>query len=301
MTAGEILKLTDPKVLFSGDIDDAFRALARTWHPDTCRDVQALEVFKHLGKLRDAARKGIRLDTPVVSTVDVPGGVLFFEEKELRLQSPVGLCIVAGKSLRMLRKLSPDLLRRVPEPISDLDTSISFTRPDDSVSMLALLKKFPTGVPQRHVAWIVSRLFELVMETSKIGQIVCCGIVPESMLVLVKDHGVIPLDWRFAVPVGFKLVHLPGKIANLAPPDKRASVKLDLESVHRLALVLLGDASGIGNVLVLRAKKEPTELSPVFLNWFRTPPNPDPVVHYTNYRAMLEKVWGKPKYYLLEL
>jgi hypothetical protein len=301
MTAGEILRLTDPKVLFGANIDLDFRALARTWHPDTCKDPKALDVFQHLGKLREAAHRGLQLDTPVVDRIDIPGGTLTFEKDKIVLQSPSGLCLNATRSLAWLRKASPDMLRRVPEVLSETDTRLELRALPDSISLAALLKKYPKGVHQRHVAWIVSRLFELVMESTKLGKVVCCGLVPESLLLLITDHGVVPLDWRFSIAVGSKLTQVPGALTGLVPKDKKATADLDLRSIHRLALILLGDPSGIGNVLLLKARREPTELSETFLNWFRAAPNPDPVVHYTNYRQMLEKVWGKPKYFKLEL
>ena len=118
---------------------------------------------------------------------------------------------------------------------------------------------------------------------------------------LVKEHGVIALDYRFFVTTGTKMQQIPARLLPFVPPDKKACAEIDIQSASRIALILLGDPSGIGNVLLIRAKQHPELLNIDFLNWFRAPPGSEPITYYKEYRRMLEKCFGKPKYHTLEL
>lgn len=303
LTAEHILAVTDPKLLWGEDSTTRFRELAKEWHPDMCKDPNATKVMDHLMRLREAAKRGLKLEGAKEETVIIPGGTVHFSLDAITLCSKVPTFEQAKLWIDNLRKLSPDLARRIPEPLllSPEGTVLTLKRPPDTVSMTTVMHKYPEGVPQRHVAWIVSRLLELVMETHKIGRCVCGGLLPESMAVIVDSHGVIPLDWRFTIGNDSKLSRLPEALLSHVPKDKKARVIIDLAAVNRMAMVLLGDSSGSGNVLLLRAKKDPENMAPGFLDWFRGPVSDDPVKHYENYRAMLMEVFGKPKYYKLEL
>lgn len=60
LTGAVLLSVEEPERLFSLSIDERqaeYRQLAKTWHPDICRQVNAKEVFAHIAALYDRAEK----------------------------------------------------------------------------------------------------------------------------------------------------------------------------------------------------------------------------------------------------
>ena len=214
VSADQVLSCTDPKKLFGDDIIAGFRSLAQEWHPDKSKDPRAQEVLQHLLELREAGKRGLKLGGAKEEKVAVAGGTLLFGMDEIVLSSPSGGCATARACLSFLEKASPDLSRRVPKVIdtSTDDGVLRMQRLPDTVSMAHVMQKHPGGLPQYHVAWMTSRLFELVMETSKIGGCIVGGLTPESLLVMVGEHGVIPVDWRFTLSLRSTVRKLPGPL-----------------------------------------------------------------------------------------
>jgi hypothetical protein len=305
--AAAILAASDPHAVFGDDVVIGFRHLARIWHPDHNASPDAPAVFGKLVKLRDRAL-GREPDEVLV----LPGGTLAWGAADVTLRSDAGDCVITGRVIESLRSVSPDLAKRVPGIISMDPGVVVFGRPPDAVPLAAVMRRHQP-VPQVHAAWIASRLYELVMIVSTKRDLVQGAILPESLMVLVKDHGIVPLDWRFAMAVGTDWKRAPAALVGNVPRNKRATWAFDLAAIHRVILILLGDPSGVGNVLLPRTRgglghdaHAAGTLSPAFLDWFRDIPRdipapPDMIDFYTRYRKMLEKVFGKSRYHKLEM
>ena len=289
LTAEQILSTRDPVVLFGTDQKKGFRKLALQWHPDRCSDPRADEVFRHITKVHAPP-------APVRRLLKLAGGTLRFEEGERALLRSDGLCGSVGPLLTTMSEAVPDLERRLPKVLRAKDNATIFKLPRGAVSMAKVMESYPDGLPPVHVAWIASRLYELVMEISHAG-FCCCGLAPEALAVIVKPHGVLTLDWRFSCKAGEKMTAVPRLLVPLLPHDRIASPKFDLASIHRIALVLLGDPSGLGTILLRKDPPPPRK----FLDWFRSAPVLEPVDHYRTYRQLLETVFGPPKYHKLVL
>ena len=296
LTAEQILNTRDPIAVFGSDTAAGFKKLVKLWHPDINHGRDARAVYEKLVRLRDLA------EGKTTEVIKLVGGKLEFKHTEIVLTSKEPDCLATAQLIKRMRTV-PDVKKWLPEVDDFSDATITFLRPADSVPLNTVFHAYKGQVHQRHVAWIVSRLYELTMLNVKFASGVNAGLLLESLVVLVADHGVIPMDWRFATLNGKKLTRVPGQLVPFVPTSKLAHPSLDLSSINALAIKLLGDPSGIGNMLRLRAKEHPTDLNPVFLDWFLRAPGEgvDPVAYYKKYRELLEKTWGKPKYFKLEL
>jgi hypothetical protein len=286
-TADYILSIRTAAALFGDDSKATYRRLVKEWHPDTCKDPKATAVFVHINALFHQGT--------IKEEVKLAGATLVFRDARALLRAD-GRCARIEALLADLRRAAPDLDRRLPTVKRSKTTAVLFTLPPGCVSIARVMQAYPDGIPPEHVAWMASRLFELVMELSTVGY-TCCGIVPEALAVMVVEHGVLVLDWRFAQAVNAKVDALPRVLLPFAPAHQKAAPVLDLACVHRTALVLLGDPSGAGTALLRRDPPLPRKL----LDWFRSAPGADPVEHYKEYRQLLTAVFGPPKYHTLKL
>lgn len=298
MTADEILRITDPTTLMGADPVKAYRELARQWHPDRCQNPRAAEVMAYLEVLREAAIAGVNtrhLDPP---TIELAQATLRFGRGKLTIAAPDG-GLQGYKGLHLAAGVFPDLRRRLPTPgEADTDNVAEYARIQGMIPLTSIHAHFNGEIPQRHVAWICARLYELIMELATHLKVINGGLTWASCAVLPADHGVIPLDWRFARPIGAKMTSAPGELVALVPSDKKAAALFDLRSVGHLGICLLGDPSGVGNKLLLKNK---AALHPQFLSWFREEPSADPVQHYRRYRQRLQECFGPPKFHKLEI
>ena len=290
LSADAILAATRPEAIFgSEDPIVAFRRLALVWHPDHSTDPRAGSVVSKLVQLRDQALGKAEL------VFTIAGGKVAWAGQAIRFSCDENDAKRALQVSKHLASADPELAKRIIAPIGYATGALCFAAPPGFVPLPALQARY-LSVPQGHVAWIASRLFEFVMLAHKKARVGCFAFSPESCALHPENHAIIPLDFRFVVDSGSQLSRVPGFLADLVPPDKGLHTSLDLAAIHRLALILLGDPSGIGNLLRLKP-----DIHPTFLDWFRAAPVLDPIEHYSAYRRLLQDCFGKPKYLKLEL
>lgn len=282
-----------------------FRKLALQWHPDHCKDPRANQVLAHLKALRDLAVHKVPLAP--LERFTIPGGSMsWVDNRTVRIESTSPVHPGVATAVRAAAA-HPGLTKRIPALTAESDarcTTYTATTPLDIVPMGKVQAHFKGKVPAGHAAWIGSRLLELVMEASMLARTLCGGIVPESLLVAPKEHGVFLADWRFAVPLGQRMVQAPTALVPLVPPDKKASAVFDLRAVQQAALVLLGDPTGTGTALLLDAQRSKDGSIPApFLTWLRTPIAADaaPKAIYTDYRDMLKRAFDPSRFLPLVL
>ena len=204
MTAETILAATDPRKVLGEDPKRGFHELAREWHPDRCSHPKATAVLAKLTELRDIAAGKRERATPLLS------GSMAWGMDGVRITYPAHDGKGVAHGLRQLGRCHENVAKRLPKIIDAKANEIYLSRPKDGVPLQDVLDKYPGGVKDVHVAWIVSRLYELVAHTHNRAQMVCLGIVPDAIMVLKKAHGVLPLDWRFLTAEGQRVKELPG-------------------------------------------------------------------------------------------
>lgn len=152
------------------------------------------------------------------------------------------------------------------------------------------------SLPQHHVTWITSRMYELMAWFHQVGM--ChAGISPASLFVVPKTHGIVCASFYHLVPLDTKLLTVSGKYLSWYPSvvftEKRAVPYVDISLVQRTALYLLGDESGNG----VKLKKTCNEQLIDFL----ITPHYQSFETFDQYRKMLTKVFGKPVFYPLDI
>ena len=151
-------------------------------------------------------------------------------------------------------------------------------------------------LPQEHVSWLLSRMFELVawLHQSGFGHI---GIHPESICVVPETHGIVCVSFYHLKPLGGKLETLAGKYVDWYPQitfDKKQAIPyIDLSLAQRTALYLLGDKSGNGVKLKRTCNEQLID--------FLITPHYDSYQTYDEYRKLLRIIFGKPKFHELKL
>lgn len=72
---------------------------------------------------------------------------------------------------------------------------------DDCYNLEELRRKFPSGLPPVHVAWVWRRLLQ-ALEFAHDHDLIHGAVLPPHVLVLPKQHGVILVDWCYSVGMG---------------------------------------------------------------------------------------------------
>ncbi|MCM1222869.1 MAG: hypothetical protein NC548_51265 [Lachnospiraceae bacterium] len=268
-TADEILAANKCGDLFSCRDKDKVRAeykqMARAYHPDICTLPNASAVFAKLNELHDKAMKLIEKGEWEVSNLfeirDTKGRR--YSTKYLKsFTFELGTAYIADQSLTYLFDTEHTAFyenavaqinnikyanARMEQEFSRLMPKVKYTfRTDDGRCCLILNKTpdvfllsdvldFYNGqIPDRHVAWIVSRLCNLCCFFDYTG-ISHNGLVVQNCLVSPQYHSLLPLGgWWYAREHGRQLLGVPKAVYDVMPikakSDKISAIGTDLEA-----------------------------------------------------------------------
>lgn len=257
-----------------------FRRLAKRWHPDrNGGSSEAAAVFARIVDLHEAALRALHggpAADPDVLRIETVEGRAFALRYRRRTAFELGETFVAdgrvayvvGKEhaalfengLRMIggvtypdARTKADLSRFMPPVERLLETAtdrIAVIRKTDDVFMLSdLVAALGGRMDPRHVAWLISSLLNLTCFFSVSG-FVHNALTPTTVFVSPKYHAAFPLGgWWYAAQAGARMTSLPDETYSLLPravaADKRADIRLDLESVRAIGRAALGDPSGV--------------------------------------------------------
>ena len=258
------------------DRKELARRLLQRWHPDRNDDPRATDVFIKVQTLlasfapikKRAALRPSPLEihdfkgalfryVPLWTTSFVLGDLLVAKDS-LAYQVQAShqalfdnaVAIVRGFSFpnpdmrKALAKLLPEM---VGSPFGATGGLWVVKKPRDAIRLVDLFNHVGPLDP-KHVAWIVSGLFNLLcyLEHQKIAH---HDISLETVWIRPVSHEVLLLGgWFFAVPLGTPITVLPARTAALASSNLRsskiASMGLDCELIKAVARELLGDKTG---------------------------------------------------------
>jgi len=280
----EILNIINPKQLF-GKTDPVaeYRRLASLWHPDKGGDAK---VSAHINKLNDLRIK--RADDAIIMLTDSQnkphafncavqhsfelGKVLLTDtniayavnssNEDLVDRQRNAIYRMKFKDKAMKDKYLQYCLPKIQKSFKCIEDDMHYTvidKPNDVLRLSDVLSHFGGKLPERHVAWIVSRLLDLCCYLQYTG-LSHNGINSENVFICPEFHTVSLLGgWFYAAPLGEKLVAAPRKTIEYAPSDllsnKIGDTRTDLEMVKATARELLGDiTSGLTVRNILRIK-----------------------------------------------
>jgi serine/threonine protein kinase len=187
------------------------------------------------------------------------------------------------------------LLPKIHDEHETADRRIMVVKKTPDVFLLRdVLNHFDGKMNPKHVAWIVSRLYNLVCYL-KYAKIVHSGISIDSVFISPQYHSALLLgDWWYSTAEGSNLIALPSISSAMIPADiiknKKSVFKIDLELVKSVGRHLLGDI--VGSKL-LTDKEIPRPL----LNWLRSPSKNNAFEEYETWQKnFLIDSFGKRKF-----
>jgi serine/threonine protein kinase len=113
------------------------------------------------------------------------------------------------------------------------------------VPLTRVQAQHPAGLDARHCVWIMNRLLSVLGFVHNVG-IVHGAVLPEHLLVHPDTHGLLLVDWAFAVPTGQTIVAISERYRAWYAPEvlrkRPATAATDLYMMARLMGWLLGRA-----------------------------------------------------------
>lgn len=254
-------------------------------HPDICPHPQAGEALAKLHLWKEEVEVGIPDDAGHIHMADAHTFIIK-GQKELLQHS-----LEQYQSLMQLKdEASLHFQRYLPEAMFWESDALHIRTKEQAMSLYEL------PLPEHHVTWLTSRMLELAAWLHQSGY-VHAGILPESLAVVPETHGLVCLTFYHMRHKNSMLRTLSGRYAHWYPSDvfkeKRALTYIDLALLQKTALYALGDPSGNG----VKLKKYCHEALIDFLIQSHS----DAYDTFDRYRKLLENLFGKPRFYPLEL
>jgi hypothetical protein len=167
---------------------------------------------------------------------------------------------------------------------------ISIKKPDGFILLRDILNFYNGKIPDRHVAWILSTLYNIVcfLYYNNISQ---NGINLDNYFISPSNHsGALLGGWWYCTEFNKKMIGMPKEIYNILPPniksDKMGNIISDLESVRLIGRQLLGERSSY-NIKLRKDIPEP------FVNWLLLGSNNNAIEEYERWGKILTDSYGK--------
>ena len=283
MTAADILAIKEPERLFSSDLGTArreFHSLVMDWHPDHNPDLEANVVLAHINQLyREACKRilegtwrvhgTLTFHTDDNKTYRIRHYIMFpFELGEVAISKRIVTYLVdeAYKDLfeESFRwtdsrsypyandKMKIEVERYLPKRAKILclkDRNIIIIEKSPGIVRLRdLVEYFDGRLDPKHVAWIISSIYNLLCYFD-FAKVIHGDISLDTYFVNPEKHnGALLGGWWYARQEGERLIALPARTVDNLPLDiwagKKADKRIDLSLVRLLGREMLGDASG---------------------------------------------------------
>ena len=281
-TADEILKAEKCGDIFSRSDKDTvileYRQLAKAFHPDICGLPNANKITAKLNQLYKAALTLIERGEWEISNYlelkDVAGRR--YSTKYLKsFPFELGSCYISDLSVTYIldnkhKKFFDNALSQIKKihyANSDMEKEMSrympkikfafeirgggycliISKTPDTFLLSDVLNFYSGTIPDRHVAWIVSRLCNLCCFFDYMG-IAHNGLTLENCFISPQYHTLLPIGgWWYARKQTDSLIGIPRILYDVMPvkakSDKVSSIGTDLEASKLIGRKLLGASS----------------------------------------------------------
>ena len=332
MTVEQILSLSKCGDLFPNNIDAAktkYKQLAKEWHPDSNKNPKAVDVFQKITELYNKA-----LELLEQGTWEKTNYVLISKDtgKKIALNYDtvfdfeLGTCYVTKtkivyilgndkkkyfdnaiariKNLKYADKKMEETLKRcMPKIYQTFQTNsgeyvIVLDKTEDVYPLKSVFECFGNKIPDRHVAWIISRLCNLTCFL-KYNGIVHNGININNVFVSPQYHSILLLGgWWYTTKEKEKMIGTTKDIFSImsvvTKGDKKSSYLTDLESVKLLGRQLLGEPNCRKLVLDSAIPK-------AFINFLISGSGDDAFKEYDKWDKALIDSYGERKFVKMEV
>jgi len=286
----KVLKSDKPQDIFTGDWKATYKSYSRLIHPDMCSQPNASDAMAKMNYFKDILENGVQY-------TDETGDFKVFEKKILYQVTDDNRKLIqkSVKNYNLLKaktdKASVGFHRYLPESMVLEKDVLTINLKDRGIPL--------TGqkLPQIHVNWLFSRMFEIVLWFRNIGYS-HMGMNPTTVFVVPETHGIILISFYHMNPLDQKADTISARYKMWYPTTlfikKIATQDIDLELCKKIALYLLGDRSAAGTKL-----KRDTDVNQEVLTFLLTK-HQNEVEDYSQYREILAKNFER-KFYPLNL
>lgn len=286
----KVLKSNKPTDLFNGDWKTTYKSYSRLIHPDTCGQPNASDAMAKLNNYKNLLENGVQY-------TDEAGDFRVFEKKIVYVITDDNRKLITKsvKNYKILKtkndKASVGFHRYLPESMVLENEQLIINLKDRAVPL--------TGqkLPQIHVNWLFSRMFEICLWFRNIGYS-HMGFNPTTVFVVPETHGIILISFYHMSRLDQKADTISARYKMWYPTNlfmkKIATQDIDLELSKKIALYLLGDRSAAGTKL-----KRDADVNQEILTFLLTK-HQNEVEDYKQYRELLSKNFEK-KFYQLNL
>ncbi|MCA9802258.1 MAG: hypothetical protein KC777_09740 [Cyanobacteria bacterium HKST-UBA02] len=171
----------------------------------------------------------------------------------------------------------------------------------DQLLLADVLEHFGGSIkPVEHLGWILNVLYNIACYLQWSG-ITHNAIATDTLFVSPMRHtGMLLGGWWYSAPLKERLLALPSRCLDFAPPDivarKRADIRLDLESIKATGRELLGDRSGA------RLQFESDEIPEALRAWLLCPTTGRAESDYFTFKhEVLTESFGAPRFVKMSL
>jgi len=267
----KVLKSNKPSDLFNGEWKTTYRSYSRLIHPDSCRQPNASDAMAKMNYYKDLLENGVQY-------TDEAGDFRVFEKKIVYHVTDDNRKLLqkSVSNYKLLKqktdKASVGFHRYLPKSMLLENDALTINLNDRSVPL--------TGqkLPQIHVNWLFSRMFEVSLWFRNIGYS-HMGMNPTTVFVVPETHGIILTSF-------YHMSHLDKKA-------KTISARYKMWYPTNL-FMKIGDRSAAGTKL-----KRESEVHQEILTFLLTK-HQNEVEDYKQYRELLSKNFEK-KFYPLDL
>lgn len=319
VTSQQILSAKKCGDIFSSDCKQdviaEYREIARVYHPDISTDPKANEVMAKVNQLYEEALRLIDAGTWEVSNQIIlkdKSGKKYVGRYLKKVPFELGEAYIANSSVTYLfaqknkkffdnaveqikglryanRKMEDEISRFMPQILYALSLEdgrycIVLKKPEDVFLLSDVADFFGGSIPDRHVAWIMSRLSNLCCYFSYVG-IAHNGLTIQNCFITPSKHAVLPLGgWWYTQKLGAKMIGVPRVIYDVMPlkakSEKKSDAMTDLESAK----------------LIGRQISDLSSLPEAFRQFLNTGSAHDAVEEFSRWNKTLDKSYGERKF-----
>lgn len=307
MDASQILAipLDQPWRLFPDPpgFKDAVRALRKKWALASNYDPKANEVMAHINVLVDKYEQDPSIRVAYLNSQHIPGVgrcvieseriTYWFDDSARDYMSNMLAHTFRYRHSEMITKMSPLL----PVFVKGRDREIFIRKKKDELNLADLLASQDGHLPERCVAWILSRLYYIAcyLDYSELAHV---DISLRSLYVDMKKHTVhLYGGWWYAKRLDEKALGAPRRTVELSVSFGKTGIptrKLISEQIKQVGCELLGFPS---KAAMLDAIMLPKPL----IKWLSSPGMDNPVAEFPLWDRCLDQSFGPRKFFKWEL
>lgn len=319
-----ILHINQPEKLFTSSdvatLKKEYRALALKYHPDHNKSSEASSVFEHINSLYQTALLKTKMGlwegsgclhlnnkdipyykmkpTHIVTTYFCEESVVYLFKKEHRFLFEQAKKMIQKAALTITKKVSQEFEKYLPKDVEFIDIpkgdfAIKIPKRKTAYSLKEILDYFGGELDPRHVAWILSSLYNINCFLEH-QNIVHLDLSLENYFIDPTDHsGYLLGGFWFATSKGEKLKAVPKRTYEVVPHlCKNPTNQISRELIRHIGRELLNNPRWVKSKTTSAPR-----IPPALANWLSgTSTTASAIEEFTKWDDCLLKSFGKRRF-----